>query len=134
MPHAIGLDIGGTSLKCVVVTHDGHVADRVSVALDISDPQWPAFVRSTFESRRRYAEIMDDYPDSIRVGVSAPGIARPDGLSIWWMQGRLAELETIDWRTYLGSEIAVPVLNDAQAALLGETWLGAPRDNATSPC
>ncbi|QOV90523.1 ROK family protein [Humisphaera borealis] len=125
MPHAIGLDIGGTSLKCVVVTHDGHVADRVSVALDISDPQWPAFVRSTFESRRRYAEIMDDYPDSIRVGVSAPGIARPDGLSIWWMQGRLAELETIDWRTYLGSEIAVPVLNDAQAALLGETWLGA---------
>ena len=60
-------------------------------------------------------------------GVSAPGFASHDRRSIACMPGRLAGLEGLDWTAYLASENLVPVLNDAHAALLGESWLGAAR-------
>ena len=41
------------------------------------------------------------------------------------MPGRLQGLEGLDWTTFLGAERVVPVLNDAQAALQGECWIGA---------
>jgi len=43
------------------------------------------------------------------------------------MQGRLADLQGLDWTRFLGRRSLVPVLNDAQAALLGEVWKGAAR-------
>src|SRR5262249_34524652 len=60
-----------------------------------------------------------------RIGVAAPGIAAPDGRAIWWMQGRVAEVQGFDWTAHLRRGAHVPVLNDAQAALLGEAWRGA---------
>jgi glucokinase len=43
------------------------------------------------------------------------------------MPGRLAGLEGLNWTDYLEWLSAIPVLNDAHAALLGEAWLGAAR-------
>jgi len=43
------------------------------------------------------------------------------------MPGRLAGLQGLDWTAYLAWSNIVPVLNDAHAALLGESWLGAAR-------
>ena len=60
-------------------------------------------------------------------GLAAPGIANPDGRSIWWMQGRRDEMQGLDWSSHLETASAVRVLNDAQAALLGEVWQGAAR-------
>lgn len=118
--HAIGLDIGGTSLKSVVVTDAGAVVSRDVTPLEIADPRWPQRVRERvreLEAGER-CRVMD-------LGVAAPGIAGADGRSIYWMQGRLAEVQGLDWTAFLGRERPVPVLNDAQAALVGETWLGA---------
>jgi glucokinase len=42
------------------------------------------------------------------------------------MQGRLDEVQGLDWATFLQRE-RVPVLNDAQAALAGEVWQGAAK-------
>jgi glucokinase len=41
------------------------------------------------------------------------------------MQGRMETLQGLDWTDFLGAPRIIPVLNDAQAALLGETWRGA---------
>jgi hypothetical protein len=60
-----------------------------------------------------------------------PGLAAPDGRSIAFMPGRFEGLvhstgpDTSD-------RPEVPVLNDAQAALLGEVWQGAARGAPTS--
>lgn len=62
-----------------------------------------------------------------RIGLSAPGIAAADGRSIAFMPGRFAGLEGLVWADWLGRPEGVPVLNDAQAALLGEVWLGAAK-------
>jgi glucokinase len=43
------------------------------------------------------------------------------------MPGRLQGLEGLDWTEFLGTGYPVPVLNDAQAALRGECWIGAAR-------
>ena len=43
------------------------------------------------------------------------------------MPGRLKGLEGFDWPLFLRRERGVTVLNDAQAALLGEVWQGAAK-------
>jgi glucokinase len=50
-----------------------------------------------------------------------------DQRSIAFMPGRLPGLEGLVWEEFLGVAHPVPVLNDAQAALLGEVWRGAAR-------
>jgi glucokinase len=72
-------------------------------------------------------EIVRDAGEPAAFGLSAPGIAHPDGRSIWWMQGRRAEVQGLDWSAHLGRPGRVRVLNDARAALLGELWHGAGR-------
>lgn len=41
------------------------------------------------------------------------------------MPGRLVGLEGLVWQEFFESPQPVPVLNNAQAALLGEVWRGA---------
>lgn len=117
----LGLDIGGTSLKCAVFdSHDRPLHQR-TFPLDISGPDWlKAIVAAVTVLRTDHGCLANGV-----IGVAAPGIARPDGQGIWWMQGRLAELESVNWPNLLGTSQPVPVLNDAQAALLGEAWIGA---------
>jgi glucokinase len=117
--HAIGIDVGVTNVKMARVTPAGEVLEREMVPTDESDPAWPERLRERFldlEARGEKARW---------VGAAAPGIARADGKAIHWMRGRLDAVEGLDWTALLGRKTPVPVLNDAQAALLGETWLGA---------
>ncbi|MBM3854594.1 MAG: ROK family protein, partial [Verrucomicrobia bacterium] len=53
--------------------------------------------------------------------------AAPDARCIAHLPGKLAGLAGLDWTAALGQSHLVPVLNDAQAALLGEAWIGAAR-------
>src|SRR5688572_28636105 len=120
MDYAIGLDIGGTSLKTVAATAQGEVLSRGVTPIDASDANWPARVRD------RLHELEREHGGRARwVGVGAPGIAAPDGRSIFWMQGRLGEVEGLDWTDFLDRPPLVPMLNDAQAALMGEVGKGA---------
>jgi glucokinase len=59
------------------------------------------------------------------IGVAAPGLAARDQRSIAFMPERLPGLENLDWQNHFGVTHPIPVLNDAQAALLGEVWRGA---------
>jgi glucokinase len=66
--------------------------------------------------------------DAIACGVAAPGLAARDGSAIAYMPGRLEGLEGLSWKDFLRARFTVPVLNDAHAALLGESWTGAARN------
>src|SRR5688572_18769535 len=109
---AVGIDIGATNLKIVAVEHDGRIATERRVP---TGDDWPTTVR---------IEVDKLQPDVI--GIAAPGIAAADGRTISWMFGRMANLVNLDFAQHLNRR-SVPVLNDAQAALLGESWLGAAR-------
>jgi glucokinase len=118
-PYVIGCDIGVTHVKVVTVSREGEVLSRRQVDTLADRPDWPTRVRDVI------AATEQAYGPAAHVGLAAPGIAAPHGRFIAWMRGRLAEVEGLDWSERLGRP--VPVLNDAQAALLGEVWQGAAR-------
>lgn len=121
MQYAIGIDIGATHVKGVVVTSVGEVlaGDRFDTG-DI-ECAWAERVK------QYVAEIEKAHGPSDAIGIAAPGLVAQDGRSIAWMQGRLAKIQGFDWTLHLGRNRIVPVLNDAHAALLGEMWLGAAK-------
>lgn len=122
MRRAAGLDIGGTTVKAVVVDPDGNAHLRTTFA---TGDGMAADYRARVPSHLREIEAAHGVADA--VGIAAPGLAAPDGRSIAWMMGRMAGLMGLDWTTHLGRDRAVRVVNDAHAALLGERWLGAAR-------
>jgi glucokinase len=118
-PYAIGIDIGVTNIKSVCVTESGEVLSQQQIATEAEDPKWPERVRG------HVGELRGKHGTAKWLGVAAPGMARADGVCISWMEGRLEEVQGLDWTKFLGWPSFVPVLNDAQAALLGEAWKGA---------
>ncbi|MEZ0266323.1 MAG: ROK family protein [Phycisphaerae bacterium] len=116
---AIGLDVGVTNVKAAVVATDGGVVAREHFETRSESPDWPERVATGL------AVLEQRFGRASAVGLAAPGVARADDRSIRWMRGRLGEVEGLDWSERLGRP--VPVINDAQAALLGEMWLGAAK-------
>jgi len=119
MRYAIGIDIGVTNVKCVVVSDGGEILLRDQTATQSEKSDWPEGVK------KYLARIEKERGEAQWVGIAAPGLAAPDGSCISWMQERLVEVEGLKWTEFLGRKRSVPVLNDAQAALVGEVWKGA---------
>jgi glucokinase len=118
--YAIGIDLGGTTAKMLAVTPKGRIVGR-GVA-PTADATWREHVARAFKT------LVAEVDGNLRwVGVAAPGLPAPDGRSIAVMPERLPGLEGLDWQHFLRMAFEVPVVNDAQGALLGETWLGAAR-------
>ncbi len=119
MSIAIGIDVGATRVKVLAVTPAGHAVARAEASTAGSTRQWQAAVR------RAVADVERRCSTVVAAGVAAPGLPAPDHRSIACMPERLPGIEGLDWQAFLGAPHAVPVVNDAQAALLGESWLGA---------
>jgi glucokinase len=122
MTYAIGIDLGGRNIKFAAITPQGEVLSRATAPTYDDNADWALTIRNLIDE---VAQEQGSAP--LCVGLSAPGLAHPNGRSILWMQGRLEQVQGLDWTSYLGFEKTVTVLNDAQAALLGEIWLGAAR-------
>ena len=124
----IGIDVGGSQVKaaaCDAVT--GEVLARHAEPTRDGEekeglPAW------AWSARRFVAEQNTRVGRKpVAIGVACPGLAAKDHRSIASMPGRLKGLEGFDWPRLFGREKAVTVLNDAQAALLGEVWQGAAK-------
>jgi len=123
MSFALGIDLGGSSVKAVAVTIEGKLLGETNVAFDVSERlDWARQIRQLV------GEVEIKQGKAARaIGISAPGLAAPDGRSVAVMPGRLNGLEGLNWTDFLRTSQPVPVLNDAHAALLGEAWIGAAR-------
>jgi glucokinase len=122
MSYSIGVDLGGTNIKIVVVSTDGTVLEYLTCDTGDSEGSWAQTIKSNLhqiQSRRGNSPA--------HIGLAAPGLAAKDGRSIGYMQGRLKGLQGFLWQDFLELPSPLVVLNDAHAALLGEVWLGAAR-------
>tara|TARA_Y100001933_G_scaffold222942_1_gene234151 strand:- start:125434 stop:126321 length:888 start_codon:yes stop_codon:yes gene_type:complete len=117
--YAIGIDIGGTQTKAVRVTPDGQVLEQTQLETGDTDNAWQVAIKDWV------THCISEQGPTKHIGVSCPGIARPDGSGISWMTGRMQRVVDFDFTRHLQSQNHVPVLNDAMAALLGEVWQGA---------
>lgn len=123
MRYALGIDLGGTSVKALSVTEEGEVLAKANRAFDATiKMHWAETIRLVVQEFQ-----LEQREPAAGIGVSAPGLAARDGRSIAFMPERLQGLEGLIWSDYLRTRFAIPVLNDAQAALLGEVWMGAAR-------
>ena len=119
MRYSLGLDVGGTRIKAACVSEFGALLEWRSVETP-ADGAWLHGVREMVLALQE-----DLGAPALRVGVAAPGLAARDGRSISFMPGRLPGLEGLDWTTFLNAPSPVQVLNDAHAALAGESAFGA---------
>ncbi|MDZ4405234.1 ROK family protein [Prosthecobacter sp.] len=123
---AIGIDLGGTNIKAALV--DTQSAQTLAT---LSKPTRDGeFENNTPHFAFTVREIIQEFEaqagSKLAVGLSAPGLANPNGQCIDWMPGRMHGLEKFDWSAFLERDCRV--LNDAHAALLGEVWAGAAKN------
>jgi len=122
MSYSIGIDLGGTNIKIVVISNDGHVLDYLTCDTADAEGSWAQTIKEHVD------QIQNQRGQSpCHIGLAAPGLAAKDSRSIAYMQGRLQGLQGFVWQDFLKCSSPVVVLNDAHAALLGEVWQGAAK-------
>ena len=124
----IGIDIGGTSIKFALMNASGMIEKKWSIPTNIAEKgkdipkEICASIRTTLEDAGLAAVK--------GIGIGVPGPISPDGKIV-------VQAVNLDWKdlplkeiieTNLG--IGVCLLNDANAAALGEMWKGAAQGNA----
>lgn len=119
-PMIIGIDMGGTRIKGIVMNCRGEIVDKyLTPTNDDQSEGWKEAIHQTVHALRSHLD--DDVP----VGISAPGLPDVHHQCIAFMPGRLQGLENFHWGNALN--LNTYVLNDAVAALLAEGRFGAAR-------
>lgn len=115
----IGIDIGGTYIKGVLIDQESVVC-RITKDTDDGNSLWKQSVLDVFQELKT-----KNNGDITGVGLSAPGITDVNNQKIQCMPGRLGGLEGFNWSEYLEQDVAV--LNDAHAALIAESCWGVAK-------
>lgn len=116
---AIGVDLGCTNIKGVIVDNEGNVLHETRTETNETDDRhWKESVRKVIGEFKTRSAI-----DA--VGLCAPGLADAGNTCIAFMPGRLPGLENFNWSEFTGDTIHV--LNDAHSALTAEASFGAAR-------
>jgi glucokinase len=115
--NAIGIDLGGTNVKAVLITHQGEVLAKEIVPITNAD--WRGAVHEAF------TKIRSSKLTFSCIGLAAPGLPDNQNKQINYMPGRLDGLERFNWSEFLNHNIHV--LNDAHAALLAEVNFGVAK-------
>lgn len=125
--YSIGVDLGGTNLRAAAITKDGQVLEKTSGATNLDaghDAVLDDIVSSIVHLReRRGAEGFAG------VGIGVPGfILMEEGIIVG--SNNLPELEGSPVRDEIEQRLGAKVIleNDANAAALGEKWMGAGKD------
>jgi len=118
---AIGVDLGGTRIKTVVVDGKGGLLYQEYTPTNDGYDNWKQTIQGSIEQAKNNLDL-----NNYVVGISAPGIPNIKNSVIEFMPGRLHGLENFNWSDYLNKPTWV--LNDAVAALMAEATLGAARE------
>jgi glucokinase len=127
---AIGVDLGGTNLRIAAVGERGKLLEKVTTDTGVARPRDEVIAEmcraiQALEKKRKAGGRLAG------IGVGVPGI-------IDLRSGTLRESPNLPgWENYpvreeierrLGTRVGVLLENDANAAALGEKWLGAGRE------
>ena len=122
----IGIDLGGTRIKGVVIDKTGNVLHQTYTATNDGEGEvWKAAILTTVNVLKQKLNIT-----KVSVGISAPGLPNKDNTAIGFMPGRLEGIENFIWTDYLQS--TAYVLNDGVAALIAEAKTGAAKKSTNA--
>jgi glucokinase len=118
----IGLDLGGTNVKGLLIDAKGEIVKQHYIATqDSSDGSW----RNNVLEMVVFLKTDLDQPITA-IGLSAPGLPNETNDRIVFMPSRLAGIENFIWTDFLGH--VTYVLNDAHAALMAEATFGVAQN------
>ena len=121
MNAAIGIDLGGTRIKSVLVDDAGNILhQQYSDTDDREGAVWKNVVK---DSVGKLMEKINAKRTSI--GISAPGLPNANNEAIAFMPGRMQGLENLIWKNFLGHQAYV--VNDAIAAMMAEATFGTAK-------
>jgi glucokinase len=128
-PLYVGLDVGGSSMKAGVVDDDGRPMSSVSLPTEAARGQEFGLERMCETIRHAIADAGVGQEQIAAIGVATPGtmdipagiILDPPNLKPW---------RNVPVRQHVQDVFNIPTAfqNDANAAALGEFWVGAGRD------
>src|SRR5271163_4178640 len=125
--YSIGVDLGGTNLRAAVIDSQRNLLDKISGSTDLQagrDAVIQDMVQSIETLRARLGE------HNLRgVGIGIPGFILMDtGVIIG--SNNMPEFENYPVRDEIEKRLGAKVIleNDANAAALGEKWMGAGRE------
>lgn len=122
----IGIDLGGTQIKGVVIDVEGTILHQAYIATNDGEGEvWKKAIAITVQELQRKLGST-----SACVGISAPGLPNKENTAIAFMPGRLEGLENFLWSQYL--ECPAFVVNDGIAALLAEAKTGAAKNSTNA--
>ncbi|MFD0796155.1 ROK family protein [Maribacter chungangensis] len=115
----LGIDIGGTKIKTVVLNEEGTVLEQSEVLTEDSAPEkerWKRKIIDLIENKSEtYAKAN---PEALRCAISAPGLVDAQHKMTLHMPERLQGIEQFNWSEAVGRSIYA--LNDGHSACLAE--------------
>jgi glucokinase len=125
--YSIGLDLGGTNLRAAAVDRTGKLLDKISGSTNFTEGRDAVLgdivaAIKKIQERRGAAGLAG-------IGVGVPGFIRMKE-GVLASSPNLPYLENFPIRDEIGRRLGAPMIleNDANAAALGEKWIGAGRD------
>jgi glucokinase len=125
--YSIGLDLGGTNLRAAAIDREGRMLDKVS-----GSSQLPGGREALFNDMASAIETLRERQG--REGLSGIGVAVPGFIllkeGVVKNSNNIPALEDYPLRDDLEKRLGAKVVleNDANAAALGEKWMGTGRD------
>lgn len=124
--YSIGVDLGGTNLRAAAITEQGQVLARMAGHTNLKEGR-DAVIDDIVLSIRALRDQFGSEPLA-GVGVAVPGFIRmKEGLIVG--SNNLPQFDSFPVRDVISERLGKPVIleNDANAAALGEKWMGAGR-------
>jgi glucokinase len=127
LEYAIGVDLGGTNLRAAAIDRSGQIFDKISGSTNFSEGREAVLndiVSAIVKTRDKHGAA-----GLAGIGVGVPGFIRiKEGFIT--NSNNLPYLENFPVRDEISRRLGTRVIleNDANAAALGEKWMGAGRD------
>jgi glucokinase len=124
----IGVDLGGTNLRVAVIDESGQLLEKVSISVrELASRD--AAINELCCGARLLAEKYAAFGSFVGVGVGVPGIVYAES-GVLRKAPNLPGWENFPVRDEIQAQLGVGVVldNDANAAAVGEKWLGGGRE------
>jgi glucokinase len=125
--YSIGVDLGGTNLRAAAVRSDGSMLDKISGKTDLHEGR-DAVISDIVDAIKQLKHQCEGNT-LVGVGIGVPGfILMEEGVIVG--SNNLPEFDRFPIRDDIEGKLGTPIFleNDANAAALGEKWIGAGRD------
>ncbi|HLR69364.1 MAG TPA: ROK family protein [Virgibacillus sp.] len=130
MKYSVGVDIGGTKVSIAIVDSAGQMIKQSKISTNVTIPPKEMINQISQEMERIIKLSGIPLQSIIGIGIGAPGpidiskgmIVSPPNLTNW------VDIPIVEW---FKEKWSLPIFldNDANAAALGEKWIGAARNN-----